>query len=362
MQTVSDELRQWVDAQWPHLQLNDFTVRPGLRGVGHQAPEWQPLPGDAGFRRYFRLASEPPLLAVFSPPQTEPNEVFLKLTRHLRHHGVLTPAVAAVDLERGFFLLEDLGHTLLLQELRAEGADGIAGIAIAEGLYAEVLHCLLRLQQCPVEGLDLPPYNRDRLRVEMNLFCEWFVPRLLGYQPNAGELRMLDRWFSQLEDSALEQPQVLVHRDFHSRNLIYRADGPPGVIDFQDAVVGPVTYDLVSLLRDCYIRWPQEQVKRWALSYAEVAQQAGVLPQVEESQFLRWFDWMGLQRHIKVLGIFARLSLRDQKHGYLNDLPLVIDYTLEVARRYEEGEEFVAWFEEKLLPLVREQPWWNARK
>src|SRR5690606_32298000 len=109
-------------------------------------------------------------------------------------------------------------------------------------------------------------------------------------------------------------------------------------------------------------RWPQEQVKRWALSYAEVAQQAGVLPQVEESQFLRWFDWMGLQRHIKVLGIFARLSLRDQKHGYLNDLPLVIDYTLEVARRYEEGEEFVAWFEEKLLPLVREQPWWNARK
>src|SRR5690606_37772452 len=145
-------------------------------------------------------------------------------------------------------------------------------------------------------------------------------------------------------DSALEQPQVLVHRDFHSRNLIYRPDGPPGVIDFQDAVVGPVTYDLVSLLRDCYIRWPHEQVRRWTLGYAGVAQQAGILQAVSEAQFLRWFDWMGLQRHIKVLGIFARLSLRDHKHGYLNDLPLVIDYTLEVARLYSEGSEFVAWF------------------
>ncbi len=351
MPNTSEELRQWVDTQWPHLSLNDFMLKPEFHGPGAAAPQWQALAGDAGFRRYFRLASDPPLLAVLSPPQTEPNEVFLKLTRHLRHHGVLTPAVAAVDLERGFFLIEDLGPTLLLQQLNHDSV---------EGLYAEALHCLLHMQQCPTEALALPAYDRDRLRAEMNLFCEWFAPRLLGYEPTVADLHMLDRWFTQLENSALEQPTVLVHRDYHSRNLVYRTGGPPGVIDFQDAVVGPITYDLVSLLRDCYIRWSEARVRRWAMSYANIAMQCGVLPLVSEERFMRWFDWMGLQRHIKVLGIFARLSLRDHKHGYLNDLPLVIRYTLDIAKRYEEGGEFVAWFEAKLLPRIEQQPWWNS--
>ncbi len=351
MPNTSDELRQWVNAQWPHLSLNDFMLRSEFSGPGAAAPEWKARPGDAGFRRYFRLASEPPLLAVLSPPATEPNEVFLKLTRHLRHHGVLTPAVAAVDLERGFFMIEDLGEELLLSQLNEESV---------EGLYAEAMHCLLHMQQCPLEGLELPPYDRARLRQEMNLFIEWFVPRLLGYEMDASELEMLNRWFTQLENSALEQPTVFVHRDYHSRNLVYRNGGPPGVIDFQDAVAGPITYDLVSLLRDCYIRWPEARVKRWALCYADIAMQSGVLPMVSEERFLRWFDWMGLQRHIKVLGIFARLSLRDNKHGYLNDLPLVIRYTLEVARRYQEGEKFVAWFETQLLPRIEQQAWWRA--
>lgn len=350
MSNTSEDLRQWVDAQWPHLSLNDFMLKPGFHGPSAEAPKWQALAGDAGFRRYFRLASEPPLLAVLSPPQTEPNEVFLKLARYLRRHGVLAPAIAAMDLERGFFLIEDLGPTLLLQQLNDDSV---------EGLYAEAMHCLLHIQQCPTQELSLPVYNRDRLRVEMNVFCEWFVPQLLGYEPNLAELKMLDRWFTQLEDVALEQPQVFVHRDYHSRNLVYREDGPPGVIDFQDAVVGPITYDLVSLLRDCYIRWPEVRVRRWAVSYANIAMECGLLPQVSEERFLRWFDWMGLQRHIKVLGVFARLSLRDHKHGYLNDLPLVIRYTLEVARRYEEAAEFVAWFEDKLLPRIEQQPWWS---
>lgn len=349
MPTNSHELRQWVEEQWPHLTLNDFGLRRALQPLGNQAPVWQALPGDAGFRRYFRLASEPPLLAVYAPPATEPNAVFLKLAAHLRQHGVLAPAVAAVDLARGFFLIEDLGPTLLRQELNDESV---------EGLYAEALNCLLHIQQCPTAPLALPVYNRERLRQEMNLFIDWFAPRLLGYSLTEVELAMLNTWFTRLENSALEQPQVFVHRDYHSRNLIYRNGSPPGVIDFQDAVTGPVTYDLVSLLRDCYIRWPESSVRRWALCYANIAMQAGVLPLVSEARFLRWFDWMGLQRHIKVLGIFARLSLRDGKHGYLNDLPLVIRYTLDVARRYEEGDEFVVWFEQKLLPLIHRQSWW----
>src|SRR5690606_11962641 len=207
------------------------------------------------------------------------------------------------------------------------------------GAGAGARHCARRMQRSPPEELGLPVYDRHRLRAEMDLFSEWFAPRLLGYEPTVADLHMLDRWFTQLENSALEQPKVFVHRDYHSRNLVYRTGGPPGVIDFQDAVTGPITYDLVSLLRDCYIRWPEARVRRWAMSYANIAMQCGVLPLVSEERFLRWFDWMGLQRHIKVLGIFARLSLRDHKHGYLNDLPLVICYTLEVAKRYEEGAE-----------------------
>ncbi len=348
MPTTTDELRQWVDAQWPQLDLSEFSQHnsSGIDG----APPWQALAGDAGFRRYFRLASEPPLLAVYAPPATEPNGTFLKLARHLRRHGVLAPALAAADLERGFLLLEDLGPTLLREALDENSV---------EGLYAEAMSCLLRLQQCPTDSLGLPAYDRARLRQEMNLFNEWFVPRLLGHSLTDSELQLLDRWYAYLENSALEQPQVLVHRDFHSRNLIYRPEGAPGVIDFQDAVTGPITYDLVSLLRDCYVRWPEDRVRRWALCYAEIASQAGLLPRVSEAQFLRWFDWMGLQRHIKVLGIFARLSLRDQKHNYLRDLPLVTAYTLDVARRYDEGAEFVGWFEETLLPRLRRQPWWQ---
>lgn len=351
MSTISDELRQWVDQQWSHLSLNDFGLRREFHDPGAHAPEWQALAGDAGFRRYFRLASEPPLLAVYAPPATEPNAVFLKLAAHLRQHGVLAPAVAAADLARGFLLIEDLGPALLRQELDEESV---------EGLYAEALNCLLHLQQCPTESLSLPAYSRERLRQEMNLFNDWFVPRLLGHPLSEPESAMLHTWFTYLENSALEQPQVFVHRDYHSRNLIYRNGSPPGVIDFQDAVTGPITYDLVSLLRDCYIEWPEPRVRRWALCYANIATQAGLLPALDEERFLRWFDWMGLQRHIKVLGIFARLSLRDGKHGYLNDLPLVIRYTLGVARRYKEGDEFVAWFEQTLMPLVQRQPWWTA--
>lgn len=351
MSENSGELRAWVDAQWPNLQLNDFTLRADFHLPADKAPQWQALRGDAGFRSYYRLTSEPPLLAVLAPPATENSERFIAIGGYLRRYGVLAPAIAACDLDRGFLLIEDLGPTMLRAELNDVTADG---------LYAEALTTLLQMQQGDPSHLHLPGYSGQLLRDEMALFHQWFVQKLLGYEVSAGEMQMLERWYQQLERSALEQPQVFVHRDFHSRNLIYRSDGPPGVIDFQDAVVGPVTYDLVSLLRDCYVRWPQERVRRWAISYANIAVQAGVMAPVTEREFLRWFDLMGLQRHVKVLGIFARLSLRDNKHSYLQDLPLVIDYTLDIARQYPEGEAFVHWFEQALMPRIHASPWCGA--
>jgi aminoglycoside/choline kinase family phosphotransferase len=184
---------------------------------------------------------------------------------------------------------------------------------------------------------------------------------LLGHTPNETARELFGRLARLLVDSALEQPRVLVHRDFHSRNLMLQEDEGQAVIDFQDAVIGPVTYDLVSLLRDCYIRWPSDQVSDWALAYRDQLIQAGLLEPVEDSGFIRWFDLMGLQRHIKVLGTFARLYLRDGKPGYLEDLPLVVDYVREMLEKYSEEEpvfgEFRDWFETALDPLIATQNW-----
>lgn len=350
MNDKSSELRQWVDQQWPELAVNDFALRAEFDGYSDRAPGWQALHGDAGFRRYFRLASDPPLLAVYAPPASEDSQKFMDIARHLRRHGVLTPAIAAADPAQGFLLIEDLGSQLLLDELNEQTVDD---------LYKDALGSLLILQQVPVRPLNLPIYDQALLRKELELFSDWFVEKLLGYALSVAELGMLEQWFTQLEASALDQPRVLVHRDYHSRNLVYRPGGPPGVIDFQDAVVGPFTYDLVSLLRDCYIEWPVEKVRTWALRYRTAAYETGVTIPCSEQQFMQWFDWMGLQRHIKVLGIFARLSLRDGKHGYLQDLPLVLHYTLEVAAAYTEGQDFAQWLTEKLLPLIKEQPWYK---
>lgn len=331
-------LAQWVsetlkDLDWPLSQPLDLT----------------PLPGDAGFRKYYRLNTQPGLLAVDSPPTTEKNEVFAHIGQLLRAQGLHAPRLYGADYDRGFLLLEDLGDDLLLTRLDRDCADV---------LYGEVLTDLLRLQQVPVAKLELPHYDQTLLRQEMELLRQWFIPRLLGHTLTDEEHQLLDNTFELLETQALEQPQVLVHRDFHARNLIIRDGLAPGIIDFQDAVVGPLCYDLVSLLRDCYIRWPTDQVERWALAYGNMAVEVGLLRPVTRETFLRWFDWMGLQRHIKVLGIFARLHLRDGKEGYLKDLPLVLRYTLEVAEGYPALLPFADWFKATLLPLASQQAWY----
>jgi len=310
----------------------------------------RPLAGDAGFRRYFRAASQPSLIAVDSPQARTNPARFVALADYLRRHGIHTPMVVAADVEQGFMLLEDLGDTQLLSELNGDSVDG---------LYGEVLNELLCLQQIPPAGDLFPPYNRELLLAEMRILPEWLAQKLLGYQLDERERQLLENTYALLLDSAVEQPQVLVHRDYHSRNLMLRDGERPGVVDFQDAVWGPVTYDLVSLLRDCYVRWPRDRVERWALSYAATAEAAGILAPVAPETFLRWFDWMGLQRHIKVLGLFPRLYLRDGKAGYLPDLPLVIRYALEVAGRYPELKPFADWFRSALLPLAERQDWYR---
>lgn len=311
---------------------------------------WQKLCGDAGFREYFRLQTQPPLLAVVAPPATEKNAAFTAVAAYLRERGVRAPKVIAHQEQQGFMLVEDLGRELLRDHLNRESADL---------LYGEALTLLLRLQQLPPDEQLLPVYSGEMLREEMGRFNEWFVGGLLNVQLTDRDRRLLDDLFKRLEVSALEQPQVITHRDFHSRNLIYATGSALGVIDFQDAVIGPLTYDLVSLLRDCYIDWPDAQVRRWAVAYAGLASDVGLLKEVSESDFMRWFDWMGLQRHIKVLGVFARLSLRDGKHGYLADSTRVVAYVRAIAGYYPEFSAFAQWFDDRLLPLIRQQDWYR---
>lgn len=309
--------------------------------------------GDASNRRYFRLAcGGASYIVVEAPPETEKNEAFLAVRELLAAAHIRVPALYGADLERGYLLLEDLGDALLLPALATDSVDRH---------YAEAFTVLRQMAAVDIAGLDWPAYDRELLQEELGRFQAWFVDALLGYSLDSGEQQMLQAIFSPLVESALEQPRVLVHRDFHSRNLMLQDDGQLGVIDFQDAVVGPVTYDLASLLRDCYIRWPEDKVNAWALAYRDSLRAEGLLAPVDDSQFLRWLDWMGLQRHIKVLGTFARLYLRDGKSAYLEDLPLVIDYVREISGRYAAGQPafaaFDQWFERRLVPLISRQGW-----
>ncbi|WP_317930379.1 aminoglycoside phosphotransferase family protein [Halioxenophilus sp. WMMB6] len=309
----------------------------------------QPLSGDAGFRRYFRVAGlVPPVLAVDAPPATENSALFIELADSLRRGGVHTPVIYAQELSRGWLLVEDFGDQLLWQSLQEQPEN-------SDCLYAQALMELMTLQQLRPYRIALPSYSPAMLLTEMALMPEWFAGQLLGVEL---EPAVLEPIFFELVANALAQPQVLVHRDYHSRNLLEQPGQPLAVIDFQGAVWGPLTYDVVSLLKDCYCQWPRARVERWALCYAQLASDAGLLPAVDPAQFLRWFDLTGLQRHLKVLGIFARLALRDGKQGYLQDLPLVLHYVQETAGRYPELaalSELLA----QLMPVIEQQPWYR---
>ena len=308
---------------------------------------------DASFRRYFRVSVDGTRIAMDAPPEKEDIAPFLHVARLLAGQ-VHVPQIFASDTQQGFVLLEDLGATSLLQALQASDS------AQFDQFYADALRALVVLQSGALAAAtQLNPYDAAVLEREMQLLPEWFCSKHLGLTLAADEQQLLRRTFDFLIAEANLQPRVFVHRDYHSRNLMITAQNSPGIIDFQDALRGPVGYDLVSLLKDCYIRLPRERVEVWLRNYRKLLgaiadTAAGGTGQLlcggSEREFLRWFDMIGLQRHIKVLGIFARLYHRDGKPGYLQDLPLTLHYVRDAAARYSELQEFARWVEVRLVP------------
>jgi N-acetylmuramate 1-kinase len=303
-----------------------------------------PASADASFRRYFRVhRGGVTQIAMDAPPERESLEAWLRVARILAATGVHVPPVIAVDAEQGFVLMDDLGRQHYLEAL-GNGAD-------PGPLYADAVDALVLLQSGDSGAVaELPPYDRELLMRELGLFPEWFLSRHLSLALDDGERAVIAAAFDWLCDEALAQPVVLVHRDYHSRNLLVRPEGNPGIVDFQDAVQGPVSYDLVSLLKDCYVVWPRRRLLAWLDRYRTRAAAAGIAVGSDREEFLRWFDRMGLQRHLKVLGIFARLWHRDGKPGYLGDLPRVLDYALEVTSAVPELVKFDAFMRKRVVP------------
>ncbi len=292
---------------------------------------------DASFRSYWRVThGATTRILMDAPPGREALGPWLDIAARLRAAGVHAPRVDAHDAGHGFILMEDLGGRTYLPELDDSRVDV---------LYADALDALLRMQHA-VDTTGLPGYDRDRLVAEMELLPEWFLGRHLGCTPSGADRDVIEAAFAFLVDAADEQPRAFVHRDFHSRNLLVTADNSPGVIDFQDAVVGPLAYDLVSLLRDCYIEWDEARIAGWVEAYRLRLGEAHLLDaSVDATRFRRWFDLIGVQRHLKVLGIFCRLWYRDGKAQYLGDLPLTWRHATSVARRYPELVDLVALLE-----------------
>ena len=313
----------------------------------------EPASSDASFRRYFRVVSRGArtFIVMDAPPGQEDVRPYLKVSALLEQLGVHVPHVHEADVARGLLLLEDLGSTLYLARLKA-GDD-------PERLYGDALAALADIQ---VKGLDcaaeLPPYDRALLLREMQLMPDWFCTRHLALALSPDERATVDAAFEFLITEALAQPKVFVHRDYHSRNLMLLGERNPGVIDFQDAQAGPIGYDLVSLLKDCYISWPRERIVRWVQAYRTRLLSRGGPGGQDEREFLRWFDLIGVQRHLKVLGIFARLWYRDGKAGYLNDLPLTLEYVRDTCRRYAELADLSRLIEQHFVPGL---PRANAR-
>ncbi|MFQ5935672.1 MAG: aminoglycoside phosphotransferase family protein [Acidiferrobacterales bacterium] len=294
------------------------------------APSYQlhAASSDASFRRYFRVCTaEHSYIAMDAPPDKYDSGIYIRVAEYLLSVGLNVPRLVHSDLHHGFLLLTDLGDQLYLTQLN----DGTV-----ERLYGDAMRALRVLQTAKPLIPGLRAYDQDLLLTEMKLFGEWYLEHHLRIHLTPKQRRILDRTFHTLAQRASEQPTVLVHRDYHSRNLIVTPKNNPGIVDFQDAVRGPVTYDLVSLLCDCYISWPRQEVERWVAGYHAAAKRSGIPICEAAGEFLAWFDWMGVQRHLKAVGIFARLRHRDDKPNYIADIPRTLDYVLEVSERYAE--------------------------
>lgn len=304
-------LLHWLSAA---CKLSSFTL--------HQ------MPSDASFRRYFRVRIPSCSYVVMdAPPQKENCRSFISIANALHKMGLHTPEIIEANVEQGFLLITDFGDLTYLMALSAENADL---------LYQRALDALLLLQSCHhVSGHAVPPFTRDFMMKEWAWHKEWFLNKLLKLSLPAAE-KDLDQCYQLLVESAAAQPQVFMHRDYHSANLMVLSENAVGILDFQDAFIGPITYDLVSLLRDCYIDWPHEKVADWAISYFHRLQRTGALHDVDEQVFLRWFDWMGMQRHLKALLTFARKHVRDHQSHYLHFIPRTLKYLVNTSQHYPE--------------------------
>lgn len=304
------EINAWLNQHYPNQSITTA-----------------PASADASFRRYFRatLNDGSTVIVMDAPPQHEDCKPFIHVAQLFAEAGVNVPRVLAQDLERGYLLLTDLGNTTYLSALNETNADKF---------YRDAGSALVKLQLASRDRV-LPNYDEALLTRELQLFPDWYITKHLETTLTDAQQQVLQNTFAILNRNILAQPNVYVHRDYHSRNLMV-ADDNPGILDFQDAVYGAITYDLVSLLKDAYIQWEEAQILDWAIRYWEQARKAGLPVHADFGDFYRDFEWMGAQRHIKVLGIFARLYHRDGKDGYLKDMPLVMHYLHKVCERYIE--------------------------
>ncbi len=318
------DLRQTQIVEW----LTTLSAIPTLPAT------LRPASADASFRRYFRLDTVDgrTLIVMDAPPPQEDVKPFIEIAGLFAGIGLSVPEILAQDVERGFLLLSDLGSTTYLQQLNDDSAPK---------LYMDAIDALVLLQSKSQPGV-LPEYDRAFLLRELQIFPEWYLGKHLKASLSDQQTSDLNKVFDAILANNLAQPQVFIHRDYHSRNLMVLPNGNPGVLDFQGALYGPITYDIVSLLRDVYIQWDEAQVLDWAIRYWERAKRAGLPVNPDIDIFYRDFEYMGLQRHLKILGLFARLNHRDGKEAYLKDIPLVMEYTRKTALRYRE-----------LIPLVR---------
>ncbi|WP_147301980.1 aminoglycoside phosphotransferase family protein [Thalassotalea euphylliae] len=337
----------------PHAVPRIHELAQWLEQSGFSSPQLVAMTGDAGFRCYYRFSFQNvDYIAVDAPPKYCNNSAFLAIANQLAEHSINVPKIYAYDLAKGFFCLQDFGRCLLADVLSDESMPT---------WYKEAIDLLPSIAQT-VKTPDMPVFDRAFVETELSIFTEWLLAKYLRLTLSADEQAMLEQSFTCLVDNTLEQPQVFMHRDFHSRNLMVLGDKQSsaaqlGVIDFQDAVLGPITYDVVSLLRDCYVKWPAEQIAPLFEYFVAQMSQASVTTSLADIPFTtwqRWFDLTGLQRHIKASGIFARLLLRDNKAGYIKDIPLTLSYIVDIASQYEELTPLAQFVESRVIPAVAE--------
>ncbi len=304
--------------------------------------QFKPASSDASFRRYFRVHQQQDTYIVMdAPPDKEDTAPFINIAQLFAQAQVNVPQIVQKNTEQGFLLLEDFGSECLLDCLNDNTVDH---------LYRDALASLFILQtNVDIKSCDLPQYDADLLQVELNLFSDWFLNQQCNLTLSTTEQTLLTTSHELLIASALQQTQVCVHRDYHSRNLMHVSIDNPGIIDFQDAVIGPITYDAVSLLRDCYISWSDAQIENSLKPYYQKLMQTQLIT-CDYLQFKRDFDLMGMQRHLKAIGIFSRLNIRDGKSDYLKDIPRTLDYVITISANYPELQEFHRFLVDKVLP------------